>query len=295
MSTRGSKTIPELQFDRLNTNFSDSICEDQFGILYKGKMDDTEIAVKELTESTEKIFKEEVQNMMAPEHENIARLVGFCSEGRSVHERPLLCYEYLPSILMTLDCYLFAEGSASSSAEHGVHWDERFTIVKGICQGLCCLHKLRVIHLDLKPANIWLDENKVPKIGCFELYRFFGQGEIIKFTGSVAGSNGYMAPEYVHDGKISAQADIYSLGLMIIEITTGVKKSRAIGQPSARKYIDEIRKEWTPEHIASQYPSYDAERLQQVYACIKVGLECVQLDREKRPLIGAIVDRLNAS
>lgn len=55
-------------------------------------------------------------------------------------------------------------------------------------------------------------------------------------------SSGYMAPEYVHDGKISAQADIYSLGLMIIEITTGVKKSRAIGQPSARKYIDEVRR-----------------------------------------------------
>jgi serine/threonine protein kinase len=106
--------------------------------------------------------------------------------------------------------------------------------------------------------------------------------------------SGYMAPEYLYRGEISAQSDVYSLGLMIIEITTGEKNCPEDNQPSARQYIDKVRTSWTAEHIASKYSSLPTEGLQQVHACIEIGLESVEIDRKNRPTIEKIVDRLNA-
>ena len=147
--------------------------------------------------------------------------------------------------------------------------------------------------MDLKPENILLDANMVPKIADFALSRVFGQEQTRLCTQTVVGSYGYMAPEYLYRGEISAQSDIYSLGLVIIEITTGEQNPREKDQPSARSFVDKVRKEWTLENITSKYSSLDHESLQQVKTCIDIGSNCVEIDRTKRPRIEEIVDSLN--
>ncbi|KAM0930231.1 hypothetical protein ACQ4PT_000999 [Festuca glaucescens] len=327
MAPSGSKTqenntspeLPEeLPYDflkKITNDFAEDrkISGSPFGTLYKGFVPDGDrvIAVRKLQENApmpaDKTFSKEVQNVMALKHENIVQLVAFCSEttkklvqfdGRYIQAditESLLCYEYLPD--GSLEEKLFGANVAEdvSSAEPSIDWGTRFKIIKGICKGLQYLHKLDIpiIHMDLKPENILLDANMVPKIADFALSRVFGQEQTRLCTQTVVGSYGYMAPEYLYRGEISAQSDIYSLGLMIIEITTREKNYPEKDQPSARNFIDKVRKEWTPEHIALKYALLDSEGLKQVKACIEIGLKCVEVDRECRPPIDEIVDSLN--
>lgn len=112
-------------------------------------------------------------------------------------------------------------------------------------------------------------------------------------TQNVVGAYGYMAPEYLYRGEISTQSDIYSLGLLIIEITTREKNCPNNQDRSGRNFIENVRQNWTDEHIASKCSSLDADCLQQVKTCIETGLKCVEIDRKKRPSIVEIVDTLN--
>ncbi|VAI02955.1 unnamed protein product [Triticum turgidum subsp. durum] len=172
-------------------------------------------------------------------------------------------------------------------------WDARFKIIKGICDGLLFLHRIPIIHMDLKPQNILLDNNMIPKIADFGLSRLFGQEQTRANTQNVVGSYGYIAPEYLYRGEISAQSNIYSLGLLIIETTTGEKNNPKQNEPSAREFIERVRQNWTDGRIASRYSMLKANDLQEIKVCIKIGLECVQIDRKKRPSIEKVVQRLD--
>ncbi|KAI4969490.1 hypothetical protein ZWY2020_000404 [Hordeum vulgare] len=320
--TQERKPSPELPMElsyefleNITNYFSDEheISVSPFGTLYKGTVPygGTVIAVKKLQENTpmpaDKTFEKEVQNVMALKHENIVELVGFCSETTKklvwFHEEyivtdateRLLCYEYLPN--GSLQKILFGTKAAKdvSSSKPNIRWGTRFKIIKEICQGLRFLHELDnpIIHMDLNPENILLDGNMVPKIADFALSRLFGQDQTRLYTQRVAGSHQYMAPEYVYSGEISTQSDIYSLGLLIIEITTGEQSCPESYHPSARKFIDKVREDGTLEHIASKYALLDLECLMQVKACINIGLKCLEIDWRCRPSIVEIVDMLN--
>ncbi|KAK8447551.1 hypothetical protein SEVIR_8G091200v4 [Setaria viridis] len=262
------------------------------------------IAVKRLAENAPvapgKTFDTEVTNLMVLQHDNIVQLVGYCHEaqkkvvqhnGRYVivdMVESCLCYKYLPN--GTLDKYLYAD-------TRSINWDTQFQIVKGICQGLHFLHKELdgpLIHMNLVPNSIWLDDNWVPKIADFGLSRLFGQEQTRMYTVNVKGHNGYIAPEYLYRGEISTMSDIYSLGMLILEITTGEKNSSVSDDKSARKFVDRVHQNWkTEEQIIYKYPSLDPNGLQQVKTCIVIGLMCVEADRNKRPSIVDIVDKLN--
>ncbi|KAM0839160.1 hypothetical protein ACQ4PT_060504 [Festuca glaucescens] len=155
-----------------------------FGTVYMGTMPDGQtIAVKKLAENAplarDKAFTNEVQNIMALQHDNIVKLVGYCHEGQKKVEQnngryivadvyeSLLCYEYLS--MGSLQKNLF-EGPSCNMA-----WHTRFKIIKGVCNGLLFLHRIPIIHMDLKPENILLDQNMMPKIADFGLSRLFGQ------------------------------------------------------------------------------------------------------------------------
>ncbi|KAF7052837.1 hypothetical protein CFC21_060870 [Triticum aestivum] len=247
-------TLPkDLPLDFLRTitdQFSESrvVGKGAFGTVYTGTMPDGQtIAVKKLAENApiarDKIFNNEVQNIMAYRHENIVKLVGFCHEGQKkvvlnngryivadVYEG-LLCYEYLPK--GSLQRNLFDKPIDMA-------WDVRFKIIKGICDGLHFLHSIPIIHMDLKPQNILLDDNMTPKIADFGLSRLFGKEQTRANTQNVVGSYGYIAPEYLYRGEISTQSDIYSLGLLIIETTTGEKNTPKQNEPSAREFIERV-------------------------------------------------------
>ncbi|TVU06754.1 hypothetical protein EJB05_47543, partial [Eragrostis curvula] len=301
-----TREIPLDFLKKITNQFSDecTIGSGAFGKVYKGVVKETSevVAVKRLSEnppvSRDKAFKNEVLNIMALDHENIVKLVGYCQESQkevvqkngryavATVAECLLCYEYLP------------KGSVHKNLFDTpgiITWETRFKIIKGICQGLCFLHRIPIVHMDLKPENILLDDNMVPKIADFGLSRLFGQDETRQRTQNVVGSYGYIAPEYLYKGEISVQSDIYSLGLMIIEITTGEKHILDVNEPSARTFINNVREKWTAEYIVSNslYASLDAEYLEQVQACIEVGFECVHPERMNRPSIDDIVDKLN--
>ncbi|KAF8776567.1 hypothetical protein HU200_003285 [Digitaria exilis] len=231
-----SRPLKELK--EITNDFSDErlLGEGGFGNVYKGVLRNEDmIAVKKLkwtiTGIQDKHYENEVRHLMSLKHRNNVRLVGYCSEtekelvqhnGKYVYaEKPerLLCLEYLPK--GNLCNYISDERS-------GLDWGTRCKIIKGICNGLYHLHEkwqtsTPIIHRDLKPANILLDDNMVPKIADFGLSRLFGEEQTRTITKNLFGTLGYMAPEYLNRGIISKELDIFSLGVIIIEIMTGHK------------------------------------------------------------------------
>ncbi|RLM69494.1 putative receptor-like protein kinase [Panicum miliaceum] len=179
-----------------------------------------------------------------------------------------------------------------------IDWDKRFKIIKGICDGLRYLHKGSssrppIIHMNLVPTSIWLDDNLVPKIADFGLSRLFG-GQTQMYTQNVVGLNGYMAPEYLFNGEITTRLDIYSLGMIILEIITGERNCANSEDRTATKFVDKVRQNWkTDDDITSMYPSLTDFELEQVKACIVIALKCLETDQNKRPSTDDIVDKLN--
>ncbi|CAL4994133.1 unnamed protein product [Urochloa decumbens] len=256
-------TLPkELPLDFLKDitlGFSDDriLSKGAFGTFYKGTLENgQEVAVKKLEGNVQvpagEKFLHASTNLMALQHENIVKLLSCCSEAKKKvvehkgkyilvdTEECVLCYEYVPK--GSLQNYL-------SGDTNRTNWDTNFKIIKGICQGVQFLHEGefgrivleeefgRIAHLDLQPANILLDDNMVPKIADFGLSRFFNLEQSRLYTMNVVGLKGYMAPEYLYRGEISCQCDIYSLGVMIIEIATGEKNYSNEKDMSGREFI----------------------------------------------------------
>ncbi|XP_015697519.1 tyrosine-protein kinase JAK2-like isoform X1 [Oryza brachyantha] len=299
---------PKLDFlEKITNNFSreQEIGRGSFGVVYKGVLPNGEVvAVKKLLDSVAEInqdkqFQSEAGILIDLNHTNIVKLIGYCYETRKdvvekdrkfffiETSKKLLCYEYLPR--GSLDRYIYGESSE-------LNWDMRFKIIKGICQGLMFLHELKrpIIHLDLKPGNVLLDDNMMPKIADFGLSRLLGEDKTRTRTLTVVGSRGYIAPEYCYSGEISTKSDIFSLGVLIIEIVTGLKVDSSSQDISSQEFIGNVRKNWSKmPHIASNYRLLDANCLQQVKRCIDIALSCVEKNPKDRPSIGEIVDRLN--
>ncbi|KAL6845974.1 hypothetical protein ACP4OV_023422 [Aristida adscensionis] len=245
------------------------------GVVYKGVLPNgAVIAVKNLfstMEIQEKQFKNEVDNLMRVRHQNIVRFVGYCYEtwlkyveynGKNIFaETPqrLLCFEYMPN--GSLDRYISDESS-------GLEWHKHYKIIKGICCGLLYLHEecqinASIIHLDLKPANILLDDNMVPKIADFGISKLFDNKKSQTCATTPGGSLGYMAPEYLFQGKITTKADIYSFGVIIIEMITGHK----IGP-------------------------YDTGSFCKDFVGLNWRNSCIKLDPKERPAIREIIEKL---
>lgn len=183
----------------------------------------------------------------------------------------LLCFEYVPN--GSLDKYI-------TDASHGLGWRERYQIIKGICEGLCHLHEKRILHLDLKPANILIDDHMVPKIADFGLSRCLDKEQTRAFTSNLCGSLGYLAPEF-YSGHVSFASDIYSLGVIIVEILTGQK-----GYSEDDNVIDS----WMIQLETSDQAD---SLLEQVKVCTKIGIECMDPNPKKRPVTRHIVGMLD--
>ncbi|XP_042478947.1 cysteine-rich receptor-like protein kinase 25 isoform X2 [Macadamia integrifolia] len=200
--------------------FSDSnkIGQGGGGTVYKGKLlDGREIAVKRLSRNSPQSSEEmrtEILLVAKLQHRNLVRLLGCCLEE---HEK-LLVYEYLPNL--SLDHYLFHHVKRLL-----LDWERRHKIIEGIARGLLYLHQdsqLRIIHRDLKASNVLLDEEMNPKISDFGLARLFQGDQTHDQTKQIAGTYGYMPPEYAVHGQFSTKSDVYSFGVLVLEIVTGM-------------------------------------------------------------------------
>ncbi|KAJ3705148.1 hypothetical protein LUZ61_008853 [Rhynchospora tenuis] len=204
-----------------NFNPANKLGEGQFGIVYKGVLNDgEEVVVKRLARNSREGIensKKEVTLLGKLRHPNLVKLLGYCVR----EEEMLLCYEYIPN--RSLDQLLFGNLENQDSP---LNWGMRYSILEGISAGLLYLHEdsgHAIIHREIKPSNILLDNNMVPKISDFGLSQLFDQDNLFVKLCRVA-SCGHMAPE-LQKKIISTNADVYSFGVLILEIITGQRNS----------------------------------------------------------------------
>ncbi|KAF3633129.1 putative cysteine-rich receptor-like protein kinase 29-like [Capsicum annuum] len=204
-------------------NFSNAnkLGQGGFGPVYKGKLPNgQEVAVKRLAANSgqgELEFKNEVLLVSRIQHKNLVSLLGFCLDGT---ER-LLIYEFVPNA--SLDHFLF-----DSVKHRHLDWERRYKIIGGVATGMLYLHedsRLRIIHRDLKASNILLDAEMNPKISDFGMARLFILDETHGSTSKIAGTYGYMAPEYAMNGKFSVKSDVFSFGVLVLEILSGQRNT----------------------------------------------------------------------
>ncbi|KAJ3694161.1 hypothetical protein LUZ60_009641 [Juncus effusus] len=265
-------------------NFSDrnKLGKGGFGPVYMGTLLDwQEIAVKRLSGSSKQGLRElknEVDFHAKLKHKNLVKLLGCCIQK---HEK-LLCYEYLPN--GSLDKILFAKDHMNHVQ---LDWKMRYKIIEGISRGLYYLHEeshLKIIHRDLKASNILLDTNMSPKISDFGLARFFDEDQTHKDTSIIAGTFGYMAPEYVLHGIFSAKSDVYSYGVLLLEIIAGQKNSSFAGSGRASNLISYAFQHWANGTMDQMKdPMLEDENLEDIKRCTHIALLCVQEEPADRP------------
>ncbi|XP_038894414.1 receptor-like serine/threonine-protein kinase SD1-8 [Benincasa hispida] len=274
-----------------NFSLSNKIGEGGFGPVYKGKLPSgQEIAVKKLAERSRQgleEFKNEVLFISQLQHRNLVKLLGFC-----IHkEETLLIYEYMPN--KSLDYFLFDDGRRSL-----LHWQMRIDIIIGIARGLLYLHRdsrLRIIHRDLKAANILLDSEMKPKISDFGIARMFGEYQMETKTNRVIGTYGYMSPEYAMEGCFSFKSDVYSFGVMLLEIVSG-KRNQGFFHSEHRQLnlLGHAWKLWNEGKTLELIDEVLGDQFQECEALkyINIGLLCVQARPEERPIMSSVLSML---
>ncbi|GKC39438.1 G-type lectin S-receptor-like serine/threonine-protein kinase isoform X1, partial [Tanacetum coccineum] len=270
-------------------NFSDSckLGEGGYGPVYKGMLEDgKEIAVKRNSgKSIQGLdeFQNEVQCIAKLQHRNLVKLIGCCIG----EEERILIYEYMPN--KSLDSFIFDEGKRKS-----LDWSKRYSIIIGITRGLLYLHqdsRLRIIHRDLKASNILLDKEMNPRISDFGLARSMEGSDTSANTKRVMGTYGYMAPEYAIDGIYSTKSDVFSFGVLVLEIVSG-KKNR--GFQDANHDLNLLGHAWrlynNRKHVQLVDSIINGSYVEsEVSRAVHIGLLCVQKYPEERPHMPMVV------
>ncbi|KAB2026838.1 hypothetical protein ES319_D06G248200v1 [Gossypium barbadense] len=275
-----------------NFSYSNKLGEGGFGEVYKGTLPSgQEIAVKRLSRSSGQgieEFKNEAVLVAKLQHRNLVRLLGFCLE----REEKILIYEFVPN--KSLDCFLF-----DPEKQAQLDWSTRYKIIVGVARGMLYLHedsRLKIIHRDLKVSNILLDSDMNPKISDFGMARIFGVDQTQGTTKRVVGTYGYMSPEYAMHGQFSVKSDVFSFGVLVLEIVNGKRNSNFYRTDAADDLISYAWKQWkngTPLELLDTVLKDNYSR-NEVIRCIQIGLLCVQEDPAERPTMATIAMMLNS-
>lgn len=279
----GPRKFPYSELARATSNFveGEKLGEGGFGAVYKGFIKDLNsyVAVKRSKGSQQglKEYAAEVRIISRIRHRNLVQLIGWCHEKRQL----LLVYEFMPN--GSLDFHLF-------KAKNLLIWEVRYRIALGLASGLFYLHEgweQCVLHRDIKSSNVMLDSNFSAKLGDFGLARLVDHGEQYSPTTNLAGTMGYMAPEYVTTGKASKQSDVYSFGVVALEIACGRKPSDPkfeSSQVSMMEWVWELYREGKVLEAADRKLGGDFDE-KQIERLLIVGLWCAHLNYNIRPSI----------
>ncbi|KAD2804883.1 hypothetical protein E3N88_38260 [Mikania micrantha] len=273
---------------KATNNFSDSnkIGEGGFGHVYKGVLEDgQEVAVKRLSNTSRQgieEFKNELVSISKLQHRNLVKLLGYCIHGNEM----ILIYEYMAN--KSLDSIIFDERSST------LDWPQRFAIIQGMARGILYLHqdsRLQIIHRDLKPGNILLDNDMNPKISDFGLARKFVGHDTICKTKKVAGTYGYISPEYAVHGRFSIKSDVFSFGVLVLEIVSARKNREFSHEDHSDNLLGHAWRLYKQgRSIELMCASLHASCVvSEVIRSIHVALLCVQHHAKDRPTMLAVL------
>ncbi|KAE8667070.1 U-box domain-containing protein 51-like isoform X2 [Hibiscus syriacus] len=271
-------TIEEIEEATENFVASNKIGEGGYGPVFKGKLDHTPVAIKVLRPDAaqgKKQFQQEVEVLCCMRHPNMVLLLGACPEYGC------LVYEYMFN--GSLEDRLFRKGNTPP-----LSWRKRFNIAAEIATGLLFLHQAKpepLVHRDLKPANILLDRNYVSKIADVGLARLVPPSVADSVTQyhmtSAAGTFCYIDPEYQQTGMLTTKSDIYSLGIMLLQIITA-KPPMGIAHHVGRA----IEKGTLLDVLDPAVPNWP---LEEALAFARLALKCVELRKKDRPDLGTVI------
>ena len=279
---------------RITNSFRDKLGQGGYGVVYKASLiDGRQVAVKVINESkgNGEEFINEVASISRTSHMNIVSLLGFCYE---VNKRALI-YEFMPK--GSLDKFIYK--SEFPNAICDFDWNTLFQIAIGIARGLEYLHQgcsSRILHLDIKPQNILLDDEFCPKISDFGLAKICQRKDSIVSIQGTRGTIGYMAPEVFSRtfGGVSYKSDVYSYGMLILEMIGGRKNYDTGGSCTSEMYFpDWIYKDLEQgNHTVLNGLTISEEENDMVRKITLVSLWCIQTKPSERPPMNKVIEML---
>ncbi|KAL5151453.1 putative leucine-rich repeat receptor-like serine/threonine-protein kinase [Glycine soja] len=279
----GVFTLHQIKVATNNFDISNKIGEGGFGPVYKGILSNSKpIAVKQLSPKSEQGTREfinEIGMISALQHPNLVKLYGCCVEG----DQLLLVYEYM-------------ENNSLAHAHLKLSWPTRKKICVGIARGLAFMHeesRLKVVHRDLKTSNVLLDEDLNPKISDFGLARL-REGDNTHISTRIAGTWGYMAPEYAMHGYLTEKADVYSFGVITIEIVSGKRNTIHQSKEEAFYLLDWARllkDRGSIMELVDPRLGIDFNE-EEVMLMVKVALLCTNVTSTLRPSMSTVLNML---
>ncbi|KAL3820064.1 hypothetical protein ACJIZ3_005969 [Penstemon smallii] len=276
------------EIKKMTSNFNQKLGEGGYGTVYKGKLrSDPYVAIKMLDQSVANVeeFISEVGTIGRIHHFNIVQLIGFCVEG----SKCALVYEYLAN--GSLDKYLFGQRNLA------LRYSKIFEIALGVARGIDYLHRgcdMQILHFDIKPHNILLDEKFNPKISDFGLAQLYPTDNNFISLKTARGTMGYMAPEmfYKNIGGVSYKADVYSFGMLLMEMAGRRKNMNPFAEDESQIYFPL----WVYDQIyaGNEIEIVDAndEERKIVKKIVIVALWCIQMKPSDRPSMNKVVEML---
>ncbi|KAI5411509.1 hypothetical protein KIW84_056550, partial [Lathyrus oleraceus] len=289
----GLFTLRQIKAATNNFDIAFKIGEGGFGPVYKGVLSDgTIVAVKKLSSKSKqgnREFINEIGLISALQHPCLVKLYGCCMEG----DQLLLIYEYMEN--NSLACALFAKAKDQLK----LAWSTRKRICVGIARGLAYLHeesRLKIVHRDIKATNVLLDKDLNPKISDFGLAKLKDEGHT-HMTTRVAGTYGYMAPEYAMHGYLTEKADVYSFGVVALEIVSG--KHNTMSRPKDEcfcivDWVHLLKEEGNIMDLVDERLGEDFKK-EEVMVMINVALLCTHVSPMHRPTMSSVVSMLEGN
>ncbi|AQK69145.1 BRASSINOSTEROID INSENSITIVE 1-associated receptor kinase 1 [Zea mays] len=283
-------SLKELQSATNNFNYDNKVGEGGFGSVYWGQLwDGSQVAVKRLkswSNKAETEFAVEVEILARVRHKSLLSLRGYCAEGQ---ER-LIVYDYMPNLS------IHAQLHGQHAAECNLSWERRMKIAVDSAEGIAYLHHHatpHIIHRDVKASNVLLDSNFQARVADFGFAKLVPDGAT-HVTTRVKGTLGYLAPEYAMLGKASESCDVFSLGVMLLELASGKKPVEKLN-PTTKRTIaewalplarDRKFKEIADPKLNGSFVEDELKRM------VLVGLACSQDKPEQRPVMSEVVELL---
>ncbi|XP_043720667.1 rust resistance kinase Lr10-like [Telopea speciosissima] len=278
---------------KMTRRFKEKLGQGGFGSVYKGVLPNGHpVAVKMLskTKGNGQDFINEVATIGRIHHINVVQLIGFCAAG----SKRALLYEFMPN--GSLDKYIFAQ----DSKRNNLSWDKLYEIAIGIARGIEYLHQgcdMRILHFDIKPHNILLDENFTPKVSDFGLAKLYPTDDSIVSVTALRGTIGYMAPElfYRNLGGVSYKSDVYSYGKLLMEIAGRRKNINSLVDNSSQIYFPTWIYDRLDQEEDLDLGTETEDEKDTVKKLIIVALWCIQMKPNDRPSMSKVIEMLEGS